>query len=57
MIDKLNIPIENKLTKKIEYRLYLDGGTWCKSEINDEGREIHYENDLSCWYEREYNHI
>ena len=55
MIDKLNIPLGNKNTKKIEYTLYLDGGTWYKTEYNSEGREICYESSLSYWYKREFN--
>ena len=52
MVDKLNITIEDKNTKAIEYMLSLDDGTWDKSEYNDEGREICYESSLSYWYER-----
>ncbi len=55
MIDKLNIPLENKETKKIFYTLWLDGGTWCKTEINAGGLEIYYESSLSYWYKFEYD--
>ena len=47
MIDKLNITIENKNTKKIKYKFYLDEGVWWKSEYNNEGKLIHYVNSSS----------
>ena len=42
MIDKYNIPLENKLTKEIIYYLNLDSGYWDKAEYNSRGNEIEY---------------
>ena len=44
MIEKNNIPIQNKLTKRISYILFLDSGWWRKIEYDDRGKEINYEN-------------
>jgi hypothetical protein len=44
MIEKLNILIQNKDTKKIEYNLWLDEGYWTKSEYNSRGNEIYFKN-------------
>jgi hypothetical protein len=41
MIDKYNIPIQYKHTKKIRYTLYLDIKWWCIEEFNNDG-------DLMC---------
>lgn len=37
MVEKTNIPIVNKDTKKVGYFLNLDTGYWLKSEYNSEG--------------------
>ncbi len=55
MIEKTNIPIQNKLTKKIRYKLNLDGGWWWKSEHDYSGKEIYSENCNGFWYKAEYN--
>ncbi len=55
MIDKLNIKIHNKLTKKIEYNLWLDEDFWRKDEYDDRGKEIYYEDDTGYWEKREYD--
>jgi hypothetical protein len=55
MIDKLNIKIENKQTKKIEYKLNLDSGYWLKSECNVEDRTIHLEDSGGYWFKYEYD--
>lgn len=41
MIEKYNIPIEDKNTKKIIYTLSLDIGYWLKSEFDDKGNRIY----------------
>jgi hypothetical protein len=46
MIDKLNISIEDKLTKKIEYKLNLGDGYWWKSEFDSRGNLIYYVSSL-----------
>ena len=46
MIDKYNIPIEDKDTKEIKYKLNLGDGYWWKSEHNDEGNLIYYVSSL-----------
>jgi hypothetical protein len=43
MIDKLNISIENKETKKIMYKLYLDINYWYKREYDSRFNQIYYE--------------
>ena len=55
MVDKHNISIKNKDTKKIEYKLSLDSGYWSKSEYNSIGREIYFENSRGYWYKVEYD--
>ena len=57
MIEKTNITIGNKLTKKIEYMLFLDGGAWWKHEFDSSDNEIYYENSEGDWSKREYNDI
>jgi hypothetical protein len=42
MIEKYNIPIEDKLTKKIEYTLSLDINFWYKIEYDSRGKEIYF---------------
>ena len=63
MIDKYNITIHSKNTKKIRYRLNLDRGDWFKSEYDAEANEtyfemsggIYYEMSGGIWYKKEYN--
>jgi len=56
MIDKLNIPIENKLTKKINYTLLLDDvHYWFKKEYNTRGKLIHYVNAGGYWFQQEHD--
>ena len=55
MIDKYNISIEDKLTKKIEYLLYLDDGFWHKNEYNSRGNRIYSESSGGFWYKAEFN--
>ena len=40
MIDKLNITIHSKNTKKISYIMFLNSGKWYKTEFNAEGKKI-----------------
>lgn len=54
MIDKLNIPIENKLTKEIKCYFNLDNDYWCKWEHNSEGKTLYYEDDTGYWTKSEY---
>lgn len=37
MIEKLNIPLEDKQTKKVRYTLYLDIKWWSIEEFNSKG--------------------
>lgn len=53
MIEKTNISIQDKLTKKINYYLNLDEGYWCKWEHNSEGKTLYYENH-TYWTKSEY---
>ncbi len=55
MIEKLNIPIGNKLTKEISYRLSLEGGGWYKAEFDNKYNLIYYENGAGRWTKSEYN--
>jgi len=55
MIEQTNITIENKLTKKIEYKFYLDEGYWYKAEYNSRGHLIYDEDDSGYWSKYEYN--
>ena len=43
MIDKTNITIGNKLTKKIIYYLNFDSGYWSKKEFDSRGERIYYD--------------
>ena len=54
MIEKSNIKIENKLTKKITYTLALDSERWYKQEYDSEGKLIYYE-DRGYWSKQEYD--
>jgi len=49
MIDKYNITIHSKNTKKISYILFLDSGTWSKTEFNAEGKKIGFFSE-TCSY-------
>ena len=55
MIDKLNITIENKLTKKIKYFLRLDSGYWYIDEYDSKNNIIYYESSRGFWYKKEYD--
>jgi hypothetical protein len=55
MIDKANIPIGNKHTKKINYRLNLDEGAWYKYEYDSRGNKTYHENSGDFWYKYEYD--
>jgi outer membrane lipoprotein-sorting protein len=55
MIDKTNIKIESKNTKKIYYKLFLDRGYWYKREYDSEGKQIYFENSSGFWHKKEYN--
>ncbi len=55
MIDKLNIPLQNKDTKKIEYNLWLDEGYWDKYEYNSRGNQIYFEDSNDFWCKKEYD--
>ncbi len=57
MIEKTNLPIVDKLTKKIEYWLNLDRGFWLKAEYDSRGNEIYYVNSFRNWVKKEYNTI
>ncbi len=49
MIEKLNIKIYSKNTKKIRYVLDLDLGKWYKTEYNDEGKKIGFFSENSAY--------
>jgi hypothetical protein len=55
MIDKTNITIENKDTKKISYRLNLEGGYWYKQEFDSRGNETYFEDNEGYWHKSEFN--
>ncbi len=55
MIEKTNLPIKNKDTNKIKYRLNLDRGIWTKSEFDSRGNEIYYESITGFWCKYEYD--
>ena len=46
MIDKYNIPIQDKNTKIIDYTLYLDSEWWYKSEYDSRGNLTYYVSSL-----------
>ncbi len=50
MIEKLNITIQDKLTKKIKYTLFLDLGIWYKTEYNSDGNIIYFGDSYGYWY-------
>ena len=55
MIDKTNIPIDSKNTKKIQYNLSLDEGFWYKQEYDSRGNEIYYEDSDGYWFKRQFD--
>jgi hypothetical protein len=55
MIEKLNIKIENKDTKKIYYKLHLDERYWRKEEYDSRGNEVYYEDSSGDWFKEEYD--
>ncbi len=55
MIDKLNISIEDKQTKKIRYHLNLDSGYWFKYEYDNEGNITYGEDSRGYWKKTEYD--
>ena len=55
MIEQTNITIQNKLTKKIFYKLFLDRGVWYKQECDDRGKEIYFESSDGYWHKFEYD--
>ncbi len=57
MIDKYNISIEDKNTKKIEYNLWLDEGYWRKSEFDSKGNNIYTHYNDNSWIKRKYDDI
>lgn len=54
MIDKYNITIHSKNTKKIECTFYLDEGYYYKNEYNSLGNIIYYEDSYGFWYKSEF---
>ena len=57
MIDKLNIPIRNKLSNSIEYTLYLDEDYWCKYELDPRGNELYFKNSNGYWVKRDFDSL
>ncbi len=57
MIDKTNIPLENKLSKRISYTMFLNSGKWLKTEYNSRGNITYYENSGGYWYKYKYDSI
>lgn len=55
MIEKTNIPIQNKNTKKIDYILNLDTGWWDKYEYDDSDNEVYFEDCVDFWYKYEHD--
>ncbi len=58
MIEKLNIKIQSKDTKKIDYYLNLDNFFWSKAEYNDEGKRIYSDFETisgGFWFKEGYN--
>ncbi len=55
MIEKTNITIGNKESKKIEYLLNLDNGYWHKYEYDNRGNETYYEDYNYEWHEKKYD--
>jgi len=55
MIEQTNIKIENKLTKKIKYFLFLDSGEWEKEELNYKDKPTHFESSGGYSYKAEYD--
>ncbi len=57
VIDKLNIKIESKNTKKIKYELDLDIGYWFNEEYDSRGNEIYYQTSEGYSYKKEYDNV
>jgi len=56
MIEKSNITIENKDTKEIKYKLWLDdSGYWIKREFDSRGNQTYFEDSGGYWFKNEYN--
>ncbi len=55
IIEKNNIPLEDKLTKKILYILNLDRDYWSKKEFDSIGQIIYFETSLGYWAKSEYD--
>lgn len=55
MVDKLNIPLESKLTKVVNYLLNLDDGYWRKSEEDFSGDQVYHETSRGYWRKLEYD--
>ena len=60
MIDKLNISIQNKNTKKITYTLYLDklwldNVHWEKEEFNHKDKITYFESGRGNWVKVYYD--
>ncbi len=55
MIEQTNISIQDKLTKKIRYKLNLDSGYWRKGEYDTRGKVIYFKNSRGDWYKAEFN--
>lgn len=55
MIEKYNIKIESKQTKKIKYELWLDEGFWRNFEYDSKGNIIYFENSEGNWVKTEYD--
>ena len=49
MIDKLNIPLQYKETKKIAYTLFLDSEWWWKEEYDDSDKRILHKSSMDKW--------
>ena len=53
MIEQSNLPLEYKITKKIEYYLNFDIGYWWKEEYDTKGNLIYLK--TSAAYEMRYD--
>lgn len=55
MIEKTNIPIHNKQTKKIKYNLSLDFYDYYKTEFDSRGNQTYFEDSGGYWFKNEYD--
>jgi hypothetical protein len=55
MVDKYNITIQYKGTKKIKYWLNLDNGRWEKEEYNHKDKITYFENSFGNWIKAHYD--